>query len=192
MTMDENPRLLKLIEKCIKGSRRAHNEFYREVFPYAMGLAMRFSSDREQSLEIVNHAFYKIFLYLNSYDPQLSLKSWVRKIVIRSAIDQYRQNRHYKEYIIPLNDNFLETAALEESILDKMDAEQLLFHIQSLPPSYRMAFTLFAIEGYTHKEIAEMLEISEGTSKSNFFKARARLAEMLTRSNSTTPKAANL
>lgn len=191
MTLDSHPKLTILIEKCIKGSRRAHNELYETAFPYAMSIAMRFGKDRDQSLEIVNMAFHKIFLYLKNYDVELSFKSWIRKIVVHSAIDHFQENRRFFASVVLLSDYEQFPEPTDDNVLEKFDAEQILFHIQSLPPAYRMVFSLFAIEGYSHKEIAEKLEISEGTSKSNYFKARSRLMEALTRSNSSVPKAVN-
>ena len=191
MNLDD-PKLWLLIEKCIKGNRRAHNELYKTVFPYAMSIAMRFGKDRDQSLEIVNMAFHKVFLYLKNFDVALSFKAWVRKIVVNAAIDHYQENRRFAASIVPLMEQSALVEPSSDNILDKFDAEQLLFHIQSLPPAYRMVFSLFAIEGYTHKEIAEKLEISEGTSKSNYFKARSRLIEILNRTGNAYPKVINI
>lgn len=192
MKLDQHPSLHSLIPGCIRGNRRAHNEFYRLVFPYAMSIAMRYGNDREESLEILNMSFHKVFLYLKNYDPKLSFQAWIRQIVIHTAIDHYHQNRRFNERILPINEqaNYIDTR--QESVLEKLNAEQILMHIQSLSPTYRMVFSLHAIEGYTHKEIAIKLGITEGTSKSNYFKARAKLMEALADPQAVSKKAANL
>lgn len=153
---------------------------------------MRYGNDREESLEILNMSFHKVFLYLKNYDPKLSFQAWIRQIVINTAIDHYHQNRRFNERILPINEqaNYIDTR--QESVLEKLNAEQILMHIQSLSPTYRMVFSLHAIEGYTHKEIAIKLGITEGTSKSNYFKARAKLMEALADPQAVSKKAANL
>lgn len=141
-----------------------------------MGVCLRYSRTREEALEIVNDGFMKIFKKLDRYSQGLSFKGWLRKVMINSAIDYYRRNeKHY--HSLDISHGKYETSA--ESILDNLSEQDIIAVIQRLPPSYRMVFNLFVIEGYQHEEIANQLNISVGTSKSNLSIARSKLQKML-------------
>ncbi|EPR65056.1 putative RNA polymerase ECF-type sigma factor [Cyclobacterium qasimii M12-11B] len=114
---------------------------------------------------------------MDKYNPQLSFAGWVRKLMINTAIDHYRKNKRFYDRHPDLS-HVKEEPQIEE-VLDKIGAEELLELIQQLPPAYRMVFTLYAVEEYNHREIAEKLGISEGTSKSNYSKARLKLKQLL-------------
>lgn len=178
MNLHENQKLLPLIQACIKGKRRAQNELYKVAYPYAMSVALRYGSDRDDSAEIVNEAFYKAFNYLQSFDPSQSFASWLRRIVINTSIDHFKSRRKQKELLEPLEEQRRIEPETDE-LIEAIDAQALLHEIQKLPPSYRMVFSLFAVEGYSHQEIAQQLGISEGTSKSNYHKAKAKLKHQL-------------
>ncbi len=142
-----------------------------------MGVCLRYSRTREEAIEILNDGFLKILTKLDKYTKGLSFKGWLRKIMIHCAIDYYRRNeKHY--HSLDISHAHYEIGA--ESALDKLNAEDIIEAIQKLPPSYRMVFNLFAIEGYKHEEIATMLGITEGTSKSNLAVARSKLQRALT------------
>lgn len=178
MNIHDIEALTPIIEKCISGSRKAQNELYSVAFPYAMNIALRYASDKESGLDIVNESFFKAFNYLKNYDPSHSFGAWLRRIVINTAIDHY----HKKQKAVTLI-TYSEDYGMDEFEIDQiqkdMNAEEILFYIQQLPPAYRIVLSLFAIEGYSHKEIADKLNISEGTSKSNYHKAKAHLKKML-------------
>ena len=142
-----------------------------------MGICLRYSRTREEAMEIVNDGFMKIFKKLDKYSQGLSFKGWLRKVMINSAIDYYRRNeKHY--HSLDISHGKYETSV--ETILDKLSEQDIIVAIQRLPPSYRMVFNLFAIEGYHHEEIANQLNISTGTSKSNLAIARTKLQKILT------------
>jgi RNA polymerase sigma-70 factor (ECF subfamily) len=169
-----------LLRKCIRGSRKAEHELYKAAFPYAMSIAIRYATSREESLEIVNEAFFKAFTYLHHFDPSQSFAAWLRRIVINESIDKYRSQLRQQE----LRKSYATEGAdsgFDCELTDYFNAEELLFHIRQLPPSYRAVFCLYAIDGYSHKEIGEHLGISEGTSKSNYHKAREQLKQILIR-----------
>jgi RNA polymerase sigma factor (sigma-70 family) len=141
-----------------------------------MGICLRYSRTREEALEIVNDGFMKIFKNLDKYSPGLSFKGWLRKVMINSAIDYYRKNeKHYHS----LDISHGKYEASSETILDKLSEQDIIAAVQRLPPSYRMVFNLYVIEGYKHEEIANQLNISEGTSKSNLAMARTKLQKIL-------------
>ena len=140
-----------------------------------MGICLRYSRTREEAVEIVNDGFMKIFKKLDKYSPGLSFKGWLRKVMINSAIDYYRKNeKHY--HSLDISHGKYETS---ETILDKLSEQDIIEAIQRLPPSYRMVFNLYVIEGYKHEEIANQLNISVGTSKSNLAIARNKLQKIV-------------
>jgi len=141
-----------------------------------MGVCLRYSRTREEAVEIVNDGFIKIFTKLDKYSKGLSFKGWLRRVMINSAIDYFRKNeKHY--HSLDISHGHYETT--NENVLDHLAAEEIIKAIQGLPPSYRMVFNLFVIEGYKHEEIANQLNISVGTSKSNLAIARNKLQKIL-------------
>ena len=125
---------------------------------------------------MMNDGFVKIFSKLDKYSRGLPFKSWIRKVMINSAIDYFRRNeKHY--HSLDISRGHYES--MSETVIEKLSEQEILQAIQLLPPSYKMVFNLFAIEGYKHEEIANMLNISEGTSKSNLSVARSKLQKIL-------------
>lgn len=147
-----------------------------EYYSYAMGVCLRYSRSADEAVEILNDGFIKIFSKLSLYSRGLSFKGWLRKIMINSAIDHFRRNeRHYHS----LDISHVQDESLSENVLDELSADEIISFIQRLPPSYRMVFNLYAIEGYHHEEIANQLNITVGTSKSNLAIARNKLKKIL-------------
>ena len=145
-----------------------------------MGICLRYSRTREEAIEIVNDGYVKIFTKLDKYSKGLSFKGWMRRVMINSAIDYYRRNeKHY--HSLDISHGQYEVAG--ETALDRLSEEEIIAAIQSLPPSYRMVFNLYVIEGFKHDEIANQLNISTGTSKSNLSIARSKLQKILISGN---------
>ncbi|MEP6734071.1 MAG: sigma-70 family RNA polymerase sigma factor [Chryseolinea sp.] len=175
----EDPSQLKvLIDGCLDGNREAQRMLYQHYYGYGMSVCLRYSKSREESREILNDGFMKVFTRLRLRDEKSSFKSWLRRIMINSSIDHYRKNsKHYNL------DDVSETMAWEPA--GEMDAignlthQELIELVRGLSPAYRAVFNLYVIDGYTHEEIASRLEISVGTSKSNLFKARENLKAAL-------------
>lgn len=178
MNLHDNAALEPILKKCILGNRRAQNELYAGAFPYAMSIALRYSSDHESSLEIVNESFFKVFNYMHNFDSSQSFGAWLRRIVINTAIDHYHKSQKALTLVSLVGNLEIDDHEVDD-IHNEMNAQELLFLIQKLPPAYRMVLSLFAIEGFSHKEIAEKLQIMEGTSKSNYHKAKAYLKKMM-------------
>jgi RNA polymerase sigma factor (sigma-70 family) len=168
-----------LLSGCLKGDREAQRKLYKLFFGYAMSICLRYSKDAEEAREVLNDGFLKVFTKLDHYDPQRSLKGWIRRIMINTALDNYRHNlKHY--YLLDIKT--AEPAAEPFDVLQQINYDYLVRLVQKLSPAYRTVFSLHVIDGHTHEEIAEMLGISIGTSKSNLSKARAHLKEAIEKS----------
>lgn len=164
--------LTALIEGCLKQERDSQKRLYQLFYGYAMSICLRYSRTKEEAVEILNDGFMKVFTKIDKYDPNRSFKGWIRRILINTAVDAYRQNhKHYFAEDISV----LEHEVVVGNVLDQMSYEMLIQLIQELSPAYRTVFNLYVIDGYSHEEIAEQLHISVGTSKSNLSKARANL-----------------
>lgn len=170
-----------LLKGCLKNDRQSQKMFYEHFYAYGMSICLRYTSGRSEATEVLNEAFMKVFTKLEMYDAQKSLKGWIRRIMINTSIDYYRQNHRYTES--EDIDNALHVST-PESTLSNISYDEIINEIQELTPAYRNVFNLYVIDGYKHEEIAEQLGISVGTSKSNLSRARAilqnRLAKMYT------------
>lgn len=166
-----------MLDSSSNGDRNSQDRLYREFYAYALTICRRYSRNREEAIEILNDGFVKIFTRLNRFTKGLSFKSWLRKIMINSAIDYFRRNeKHYHT----LDVSYVQyESSSDVNVLDKLSEQEIIDAIQRLPPSYRMVFNLHVIEGYKHEEIAHELNISIGTSKSNLAIARNKLRRML-------------
>lgn len=137
---------------------------------------MRYADTQEDAVEIMHDGFMKVFTYIGKFDRKRPFKPWIRKIMINSALDHIKKQNKIK--LIDSLDQGLELSA-EQHDQHPVSYEDLLEMIRKLPPSYGTVFNLRAIEGYKHKEVAEMLGISVGTSKSNYAKAKQKLRAYL-------------
>lgn len=138
-------------------------------------LCLRYANDEDEAKDILQDGFIKVFLNLKQFNNKGSFEGWIRRIVVNTALERFRD----KSYLFAINmDNNYESGDREyDHILSDIAANDLLKLIQELSPQYRMVFNLYAIEGYSHKEICNMLNIKEGTSKSNLSRAREILKE---------------
>ena len=161
-----------IINGCLEGNRRDQELLYRRYSPKLYAVCLQYASDNDEAKDVLQEGFIKIFENLHTYKFEGPVEVWMRRIVVNMALEKYRsRNFLYKvEDIDKLTEMGLEPNFEDYS---ELDAKMLMDIIKELPPQYRMVFNLFAIEGYLHKEISEMLKISIGTSKSNL--ARARL-----------------
>ncbi|MBE9586339.1 RNA polymerase sigma factor [Mucilaginibacter sp. JRF] len=168
--------LQELIEGCIRQNRQSQKELYKLYYGYAMAICLRYANDRDEAAGIMNQGFFKVFKYLKNYDENRPFKIWLGKIMTNTAIDHYRAAARMA---------VVEELDKAENVSDvdmadkRLNYNDLLSMIQRLPRAYRLVFNLFAIEGYTHEEIADMLAISTGASKSNLHKARQKLKLMI-------------
>ena len=163
-----------VIEGCKKGKQRYQEELYHMLAPKMYGLCLKYANDRDDAKDIMQDAFIKVFQKIDQYSEKGSFEGWVRRIMVNTALEKYRSqvDTFSLDERMPLSDE-----GLQSSVIENLTADDLLGLVQTLTPQYRMVFNLYAIEGYNHKEIGEMLGISEGTSKSNLSRARVILQE---------------
>jgi RNA polymerase sigma-70 factor (ECF subfamily) len=142
-----------------------------------MSISLRYANNRDEASEILNDAFMKIFGNLKKFDLSKPFKPWLRKILVNTAINHYHKKQR------EMNVEEMQNAKNEsdtEKILSAISYQEIIGLLQELPPAYRTVFNLYVIEGYSHDEIAAMLDIATGTSKSNLFKAKEQLKIILT------------
>ncbi len=181
LDLDNKNLLDPLLNKCRKGDRRAQKKLFKLLYPYSMSICLRYAHDEEEAMEVLNDGYLKIFAKIDQHNPNRSFKAWARRIFINTAIDHYRKNeKHYHSLEI----NTVDTEHIKPDVLDNLAAADIRAMVSQLPPAYRLIFNLYVVEGYNHREIAEKIGISEGTSKSNLSKARIRLKKMISIANS--------
>lgn len=167
-----------LIKGCAAGDRAFQTRLYDLFAPVMFGVCMRYSKNREEAEEILQEGFLRVFTYIKKFRGEGSFEGWIRKIMVNCALHRYR-NRSTLQPVIRL-DSSRHDASDDTNIASLLNAKELLSLVQTLPAAYRMVFNLYVFEGYKHREIAEALGISEGTSKSNLWDARAYLQKVLT------------
>lgn len=172
--------LQELLDGCLKRNRRSQELLYKQFYGYAMSICLRYTRSREEGKEILNDGFLKVFTKLDTYDPERPFKTWLGRIMINTALDHYR---HELRRDIFDDVEAAEQLPVDETVISRLSHDELVGLIQRLTPSYRIVFSMYVIDGYTHEEIAEQLKISVGASKSNLSRAREKLREMLSRIN---------
>lgn len=165
-----------IIKACLERNQNAQSLLYKQFFGYSKSVCLRYSSNQEEAKEILNEGFLKVFNNLDKYLPELSFKAWLRTIMVNTAINYYRDNKKYNQEI---SFDGIEDPIYDEDIINKISADEILVLVQKLPPSYRTVFVMHVVDGYSHREIGEILEINEGTSRSNFMKARIKLQNLV-------------
>lgn len=146
-------------------------------YAYGMSICLRYSDSRDQAAEILNDSFMKVFTHIREYDSSRPFKPWLRQIIINTAINHFHKNKNERTW------KELESAqnqlTRDEKIISGISYQEIIELVRQLTPGYRAVFNLYVIEGYTHREIADKLGISEGTSKSNLSKAKRNLQTLL-------------
>ncbi len=165
-----------LIQACINKERWAQKSLYESYYGNLMGVCLRYSNNREDALDILHDGFLKIFKHIEKYQAGTSLVAWMRRIMVNTAIDFYRKAvRRRTEDLDKVYDQQIQDA----DAISQLSEQEVLEAVRSLTPSYRAVFNLYVIEGYPHKEIAEKLDITESTSRSNLVKARMKLKQII-------------
>lgn len=169
-----------LLEGCRQNNRESQRLLYQHYYSYAMSICLRYCRSSDGAKEILNDGFLKVFKKIDQYNPDTSFKAWLRRIMINTAIDYYRREAKHN-YHEDIENTSLESNQPE--VIGQLSYEELIHMIQRLPPAYRAVFNLHVVDGYSHEEIGLILNISEGTSKSNLMKARISLKKMLEKMN---------
>ncbi|MBD0279806.1 MAG: RNA polymerase sigma factor [Bacteroidota bacterium] len=151
-------------------------ELYQRFAPKMYGICLRYAGSAEEAEDILQEGFIKVFKKIESYRGEGSFEGWIRRIFVNTAIEQFRR-RNYLQPITEREENTVEGKYL--SVLDNLAEKDIIGLVQQLSPGYRTVFNMYVVEGYTHKEIAEALGISEGTSKSQLSRAKLILQDMV-------------
>lgn len=164
------------INACVRNEKWAQKKLYEDYYGSMMPLCMRYTNNREDALDVLHEGFIKVFRNISKYKAGTSLNSWIRRIMVNTSIDYYRKmSRRRTEDL----DTVFDVSTSEPDAISKMSAQEIIDALQLLTPAYRTVFNLYVIEGYPHKEIAKILNITESTSRSNLVKARTKLKNLL-------------
>lgn len=169
--MTDEQLLEAILRQDAKAQRLLYERFARKMF----GVCLRYTRNKEEAEDYLQDGFLKVFQKLSSFKKEGSLEGWIRRVIVNTCLDHIRNQKLQWNELDELNEP-VEAAV----VIDKLHATDLLELIRQLPPGFRTVFNLYAIEGYSHKEIGGLLNISEGTSKSQFARARASLVEKIT------------
>lgn len=166
----------RLIEGCLKNQRSSQKALYEVMSPKVFAICLRYADSYHNAEDLLQEGFIKVFKYIKNYRGDGSFEGWVKRIFVNTAIEHYRKKA--RMYPIVNLDN-VDYDIKVENISDTLELEDLQKLVQKLSPGYKTVFNLYAVEGYSHREIGEMLNISEGTSKSQLARARYLLQKMI-------------
>jgi RNA polymerase sigma factor (sigma-70 family) len=165
-----------LIQGCIAGDRRMQEELYKKFSSKMFAVCLRYAGNSDDAQDILQDGFVKIFKNLSRFRSEGSFEGWVRRIFVNTAIEHLRR----KTYLKPIAEKEENTIPYKETtVLDKLGEKDIMNLISQLSPGYRTVFNMYVVEGYTHKEVGDILGISEGTSKSQLARARTILQDMV-------------
>lgn len=168
---------IELVKQCQKNHRPAQEKLYKLFAPKMYGVCLRYSNDQFEAEDILQEGFIKVFTHLKNFRGDGSLEGWIRRTIINTAINYYRKNLKYQNDV-NIDDRQIMTPDGND-VFSKLSTDELMKVIRDLPDGYRMIFNLYVIEGFSHKEIGEMLNINENTSKSQLSRARQVLQNKL-------------
>ena len=170
------------IRGCIEGDRRSQQRLYEAYYGKMMVVCRRYAKDNDEALDIFQEGFIKVFNNISKYGDKGSFEGWIRRIMVNTAIDHIRKNK-VNNSMVELNERHTDTMSEEEdesdAILNNIGYDELLLCVQDLSPAYRQVFNMYVVDGFSHQEIADALNISVGTSKSNLSKAKVNLKKLL-------------
>lgn len=167
-----------LVRECVRKNAIAQKKLFEMYSRKMMGICMRYAEDSLEAQDIMQDGFVKVFNSIGTFQHEGSLEGWIKRIMINTSLDNYRRNKKRK-FALEIDGEVPMEIKQEAQIVEGMHSEYLLKVIQKLPEGYRQVFNMFAIEGYSHKEIAEKLGISVNTSKSQYSRARTYIQKIL-------------
>ncbi len=168
--------LKELLKSCKKDDIKAQKELYERYKDVLYILCLKYSRNKEEAEDILHDSFMIIFTSINQYKGNGSFEGWMKRIAINTAIASFKKNSTFN---ILLNEEITKEVQIEETLIESVPLKEILNAIQQLPDRYRMVFNLYELDGFSHKEISEMLDITEGTSKSNLHRSKIILKETL-------------
>lgn len=165
-----------MINGCIEGKRSCQKMLYDRFASKMLGVCMRYAKDRAEAEDMMQEGFIKVFLNISRFKYEGSFEGWIRRIMVFTAINFFKhRSRKFQEDL----DQESYDAPFDDNVVDKISAKEIIALVQQLPEGYRIIFNLYAVEGYTHKEISDMLGIATGTSKSQYARARSAMQQLL-------------
>lgn len=177
---DSNYELLdSIIRGCRQNEEKAQEQLYKEYFGYALSVALLYSNNRNDAIEVVNDSFIKVFREIKKFDLSLSFKAWLRKIVINTSLDRIRKNKRVlldEAEAIHLQDN-------SPSVCELLQAQEITSLLNYLPHIHKTVFMLFEIEGYSHEEISKQLKIPKSSSRVYLTRAKQQLRKLYLEQN---------
>ena len=169
--------LASVLRACREENAQAQRVLFAQYFGYVKSICLRYSSSPEESEDVLNEAFLKVFQNLSKYDEKQPFKPWLRTVVVNLAISHYRKHGRKQRETVTLED--APVARFDDNILENITADEILDLVQQLRPDYRNVFLMYAVDGYGHREISEMLSVNEATVRSHYARARARLQHLI-------------
>jgi len=166
-----------LIDNCLQGDRNAQRTLYELYSGKMMGLCLRYCRDKETAKDLLHDGFVKIYTHLEKFEGKGSFEGWIRRIMVNTALE-YLRKKNDEGYSQDIEEAFTLTSD-DHGAMEKMQADELLKLIQQLPDAYRMTFNLFVIEGFSHREIAESMNITESSSRVYLTRAKQMIQQML-------------
>jgi RNA polymerase sigma factor (sigma-70 family) len=170
-----------LVKECVNGNPRAQRALFERFAPKMMTVCLRYAKDTEQAEDVMQDGFVKVFTKLGDFKLEGSLEGWIRRVMVNTALDQIRKNGRLLGDIS--TDDVAYKLETNDPIAETLMAEDLMKLVMAMPEGYKVVFNMFAIEGYSHAEIADTLGITESTSKSQYSRARAYLRERIEKLN---------
>ena len=164
------------IDACVRNERWAQKRLYEEHYSQMMGVCLRYARNEHDALDVLQEGFIKVFRNITKYQPGTTLAAWIRRIMVNTAIDYYRKNIRRRTEDL---DTAFELKSMDADAISQCSEKEILEAVQQLTPAYRVVFNLYVIEGYSHKEIADLMEITESTSRSNLVKSRMKLRQII-------------
>ncbi len=178
--IDKNISEKELVRQCIAGHRQYQKLLYQKYADLMYTVCLSYCKDEDQACDILQEGFIKVFRKIDQFKTKGSLRAWIRRIIVNTALDHYRKQKRQQEKIESYQ-QVSQQAVI--NVLDQISANELIKLVNQLPTKAAMVLKLYAIEGYAHKEIAEKMDITEGTSKSQLHRARALLKQLLGRNH---------
>src|SRR4026209_1143285 len=174
-----------ILQGCLKNDAAAQRELYNKYSPKMLAVCYRFAHNREDAEDMLQEGFIKVFLQIHTFENRGAFEGWIRRIIVHTCINILKRNKKFNESV----DIIHATGVLvrEESVPAIIQAKQVVECIRLLPLGYRTVLNLYAIEGYTHKEISDMLDVEESTSRSQYTRAKQMLEDILIKKNILQP-----
>ncbi|MBA2498733.1 MAG: RNA polymerase sigma factor [Chitinophagaceae bacterium] len=168
-----------ILKGCLENDAAAQRELYNKFSPKMLSVCYRFAHNREDAEDMLQEGFIKVFTQIHSFESRGALEGWIRRIIVHTCINSLKKNKKFNESVDIIHATGLQVR--EETVPSVIQAKQVVECIRMLPIGYRTVLNLYAIEGYSHREIAGMLTIEESTSRSQYTRAKAMLEDILVR-----------